>query len=132
MTSIETINAAAASEIRTDSKLMKKQTSEKVKDEDLSFFLLANITADTASLALVARGRAMNDIKKGGILVALEKLSTESTRGSAKTAARTVPRVNSITAFMVVHLGILTTSTASSLCSPKRSYSLFVCCHQCI
>lgn len=127
----------AASEIRTDrlgvtryTKSMKKQTSEKVKDADLSFFLLANITADTASLALVARGRAMNDIKNEGILVALEKLSTASTRGSAKTAARTVPSINSSIALVVVHLGFSITSTASSLCSPKRPYSLFVCWHQ--
>lgn len=105
-----------------------KQTSENVRDADRNFFLLANIIADTASLELVAKGRAMNDMKKEGMLVALEKLSTASTRGSANAAAITAPSNNSSTAFMVVHWGFSTPSTTSSLWSPKRKWSLFVCC----
>lgn len=48
-------------------------TSENVKEADLRFFLLAKIMAETASLELVASGSAMNDMKKVGIFVALEK-----------------------------------------------------------
>lgn len=98
----------------------QKLTSEKVRDADRNFFRLANIIADTASLELVANGRAMNDMKKEGMLVALEKLSTASTRGSANAAAITVPTDNSSTAFIVVHLEFSTPSSTSSLRSPKR------------
>lgn len=62
----------------------------------------------------------MNDMKKEGMLVALEKLSTASTRGSANAAAITVPSDNSSTAFIVVHLESFISPTASSLKSPKR------------
>lgn len=60
-------------------------------------------------------GSAMNEMKKEGMLVAVEKLSTASTRGSANTAAITVPSNNSSTALKDVHLGFSTPSTISSL-----------------
>lgn len=64
---------------------------------------------------MVASGRAMNEMKKEGMLVALEKLLTASTRGSAKTAAMTVPSKSSRTALIAVDLGFSTVSTLSSL-----------------
>lgn len=70
--------------------------------------------AETASLELVANGRAMNEMKKVGILVALEKLSTASTKGSAKAAAMAVPSNKYNTALIEVHLGFSTSSSASS------------------
>lgn len=95
----------------------EEQTSEKVREADLSFFPLANIIADTASLELVASGRAINEMKKEGMLVALEKLLTASTKGSANAAAMPAPSNNSSTALIVVDLGFSTPSTTSSLCS---------------
>ena len=62
-------------------------SSENVSDADFVFFLVAKMIADTASLEFVARGRAINEMKKEGMLVASEKLFTASTSGSAKTAA---------------------------------------------
>ena len=59
--------------------------------------------ADTASLELVARGSAMNEMKNVGMLVASEKLSTASTRGSANAAAIAAPSNSSETAFKVIH-----------------------------
>lgn len=106
----------------------KQDTSENVKEADLKFFLEANIIADTASLELVASGSAINEMKKVGIRVAAEKLSTASTKGSANAAAIKVPSSNSSTALIEFHRGSSTPSTFSSLCSPKRSCSLFVCC----
>ena len=41
---------------------------------------------EKASLELVAKGIAINEMKKEGIFVALEKLVTEPTRGSANAA----------------------------------------------
>lgn len=107
----------------------EKQTSENVNEAVLIFLRLAKIIADTASLELVAKGKAINEMKNEGILVASEKLSTASTRGSANAAAIMVP-INSIrTALKDVHLGFSTFSTTSSLSSaPSKSCSLFVCC----
>ena len=76
---------------------------------------LANIIADTASLELVNKGSTMNEMKKAGILVASEKLSTASTRGSAKQTAMIVPSNNNSTALMVVRLELSTLSMTSSL-----------------
>lgn len=94
---------------------MRKQTSENVNDADLNFFRLAKIIADTASLELVASGSATNETKKEGMVVALEKLLTASTRGSANTAAMTVPSNSNKTALVAVDLGFSTASTLSSL-----------------
>lgn len=91
------------------------QTSENVKEAVLNFFLLAKIIADTDSLELVARGSAMNEMKKVGMLVASEKLSTTSTRGSANAAAIAVPTININTALRVIHFASSTPSTTSSL-----------------
>lgn len=44
-------------------------TSENVKEAVLFFFLDAKIIADTTLLELVARGSAMNEMKKVGMLV---------------------------------------------------------------
>ena len=90
------------------------QTSEYVSAAVLIFFRLAKIRAETISLEQ-AKGRMTNETKKEGILVAVEKLSTASTRGSANTAATAVPNSNITTALKVFHLGFLTLSTASSL-----------------
>ena len=76
---------------------------------------LANVIAATASLELVNKGSTMNEMKKAGILVASEKLSTASTRGSAKAAAMIVPSNNNSTALMVVRLELSTLSMTSSL-----------------
>ena len=105
----------------------KKQTSEKVNEVDLSLFRVAKIIADTAILEL-AKGRAINEMKKVGMLVASEKLLTASTKGSANAAAMRVPSSSSNTALIVVLLGFSTPSTTSSLASPKRSCSRFVFC----
>lgn len=92
----------------------KKHTTENVKDVVLLFLRLAKIIAETASLE-VAKGSAINEMKKVGMLVASEKLSTASTRGSANTAAIRVPNNNIITALKVIHFGFSTASTTSSL-----------------
>ena len=49
---------------------------------------------------MVAKGSAINEMKKDGMLVASEKLSTASTNGSANAAAMTVPRSSNNTALM--------------------------------
>lgn len=110
--------------------IISQVTSENVKEADLNFFLLANITAETASLELVANGNATNEMKNLGIFVAREKLSTASTKGSANAAAIMDPSSKSSAALNVVHRGFLTSSTTSSLRSPnpKRSCFFFVCC----
>nr|GMC70231.1 hypothetical protein TEA_007235 [Ipomoea batatas] len=58
--------------------------------------------AETASLELVANGSATNEMKKEGIFVAVEKLSTASTRGSANAAAMAVPSNKSEAALIEV------------------------------
>lgn len=45
---------------------MKEQTSEKVKEVVLGFFLLAAVIADIAPLALVANGTKIKEMKKDG------------------------------------------------------------------
>lgn len=106
----------------------EKETSENVNEAVLFFLRLAKMIADTASLELVAKGRAMNEMKNEGMLVASEKLSTASTRGSANAAAIMVPNNSISTALNDVHLGSSTFSGSSSLCSsaPSRSWSFFV------
>lgn len=71
--------------------------------------------ADTDSLELVTKGSTINEMKKEGMLVASEKLSTASTKGSANAAARRVPPNSKKTALIVVHLDFSTPSTVSSL-----------------
>lgn len=108
----------------------KKLTSENVNDAVLCFLRVAKIMADTASLELVANGNAINEMKNDGILVAVEKLSTASTSGSANAAAIKVPSSSISTALKEIHLGFSTCSTTSSLCSsdPNKACSLLVCC----
>lgn len=79
-----------------------EQTSENVREADLCFLPVAKMIAETASLEFVASGNTMNEMKKDGIFVAAEKLSTASTRGSANAAAIAVPSNNNSTALMVV------------------------------
>ena len=105
--------------------MSEKQTSENVKEAVLCFFLVAKIMADTASLELVARGSAINEMKKVGMLVAVEKLSTASTRGSANAAAIAAPNNNNNVAFMTNRLVLATPSAAPSLGSPAPKIS---CC----
>lgn len=76
---------------------------------------LAKIIAETASLELVANGRAINEIKNAGMLVALEKLCTTSTKGSAKAAAMAVPSIKKSIALINTPLLSSTPSTTSSL-----------------
>lgn len=71
--------------------------------------------ADTDSLELVTKGSTINEMKKEGMLVASEKLSTASTKGSAKAAARRVPPNSNKAALIEVHLDFSTPSTVSSL-----------------
>lgn len=108
----------------------EKQTSENVNDAVLFVLRLAKMIADTDSLELVAKGNAINEMKNVGILVASEKLSTASTRGSANAAAIMVPTKSISTALTEVHLRFSTASTTSSLCSlaPNKLCSLFVSC----
>jgi hypothetical protein len=91
----------------------EKRTSEYIKDDILDFFFLAKIRVDTTSLEL-AKGRMTNETKNEGMLVAVEKLSTTSTRGSAITAAIRVPRSNIKPALEACHLAFSILSTASS------------------
>ena len=84
--------------------------------------------ADTASLEFVAKGKAINEMKKEGMLVALEKLSTASTNGSAKTAAIIVPSTRNRIALMVVAFGFSISSPCSSLKSPNRKCSASASC----
>lgn len=105
-----------------------KQTSENVREEVRCFFLLAKIIAETASLEFVANGIAMKEMKKEGILVASEKLSTASTSGSANMAAITVPRSTSKMALKQVQVGLSTFSTTSSPLSSNKLCSSRVFC----
>ena len=91
----------------------KKLTSEYIKDAILVFFFLAKIRVDTASLEL-AKGRMTNETKKEGMLVAVEKFSTTSTRGSATTAAIKVPRSNMKAALEACQWAFSILSTTSS------------------
>lgn len=104
------------------------RTSEKVREQVRCFFLLAKMMAETASLELVASGRAMNEMKKDGMWVALEKLWTVSTSGSANAAAIAAPRTRSATALVMHHPGFSTLSTASSDLSTSWSCSCLVLC----
>lgn len=73
--------------------------------------------AETASLEFVAKGIAINEMKKEGMFVALEKLVTESTSGSANAAAIMVPTSNINAALKLIQEGFSTLSTTSSLMS---------------
>jgi hypothetical protein len=64
---------------------------------------------------LVARGRKIKEMKKAGILVASEKLSTTSTKGSANAAAIREPSNRNNPALMEIHLAFSTPSETSSL-----------------
>lgn len=70
--------------------------------------------AETASLELVAKGKAMKEMKKDGIPVAAEKLLTVSTKGSANAAAMAAPNSSNRAALMVIHLGSATSPDSSS------------------
>lgn len=83
--------------------------------------------AETASLEFVAKGIAINEMKKEGMFVALEKLVTESTSGSANAAAIMVPTSNINAALKLIQEGFSTRSTTSSLMSIV-SYSSRVFC----
>ena len=69
----------------------------------LGFFLLTRSRANTTSLH-PAKGRMMNEIKKEGILVAMAKLSTTSTRGLAKKYATKIPRSSINIVLQTTHL----------------------------
>lgn len=107
-------------------------SSEKVKEAVLIFLRDAKMMADTASLELVAKGKAMKEMKKDGIPVAAEKLLTVSTKGSANAAAMAAPNSSSRAALMVIHFGSATSPPSSSFSpfslSPNKACSLFVCC----
>ena len=118
-------------EAETQGLVNRKHTSENVNEAVLTFLRLAKMIADTASLELVANGRAINEMKKVGILVASEKLSTASTRGSANAAAITAPANNIIAALKDVHLGFLTPSSpspSSFSLAPSSACAFFVFC----
>jgi hypothetical protein len=103
------------------------RTSEKVSEQVLCFFLLVKMIAETASLELVARGRAMKEIKDG-MCVALEKLWTASTSGSANAAAMAAPKSRNPTALAMHHPGFSTLSTASSAWPASSLCSCLVLC----
>lgn len=80
------------------------RTSENVNFPTmLGFFLLTRSRADTTSLH-PAKGRMMNEIKKEGIVVAMAKLSTTSTRGSAKKDETRIPRSSFNIVLQITHL----------------------------
>lgn len=110
-------------------KVRQRQTSEKVKEVVLCFFLLAKMIAETASLEFVAKGIAINEMKKEGMFVALEKLVTESTSGSANAAAIMVPVSNINAALKLTQEGFSTPSTTSSLISIISYSSRVFCMH---
>ncbi len=91
------------------------------------FFLclrLANKMEEMASLELVARGVAMNAMKKGETPEAFEKPPIASTKGSAKKAARAAPAIKYSTAVCMICAfvgGALFSSSASSLSSSSCS-----------
>ena len=81
------------------------QTSKNVNSPTtLGFFLLTRSRANTTSLH-PAKGRMKNEIKKEGILVAMAKLSTTSTRGLAKKDATRIPRSSINIVLLTTHLG---------------------------
>lgn len=90
-------------------------TSEKVKEAFLRLLRDAKMIAETASLELVAKGSTTKEMKNEGMLVAVEKLSTASTKGSANAAAIAVPSSSINPAFKDVIFGFLTPSALSSL-----------------
>jgi hypothetical protein len=109
-------------------KASNRHTSEKVRDKVRCFFRLAKIIAETASLELVAKGIAMKEMKKEGIFVALEKLWTASTSGSANAAAIAVPRSKRAMALKQVQVGFsIDSPSSSSLSSSAVCSSLVVC-----
>ncbi|KAJ8633255.1 hypothetical protein MRB53_026591 [Persea americana] len=62
--------------------------------DDAEEFKPERFPEDPASLELVAKGIMINEMKKEGTFVALQKLVTKSIRGSANAAAITVPGSN--------------------------------------
>lgn len=87
---------------------LNKRTSEKVNEAVLIFLREAKMMAETASLELVAKGKAMKEMKKDGIPVAAEKLLTVSTKGSANAAAMEAPNSSSKAALVMIHFGFAT------------------------
>jgi len=105
-----------------------RHTSENVSDRVRCFFRLANMIAETASLELVAKGIAMNEMKNEGMLVAFEKPCTASTSGSANAAAIAVPRSKSEMALKLVQVGFSIASTSLSSFPSRRLCSSLVLC----
>jgi hypothetical protein len=94
---------------------------------------LANNMDEMASLELVARGVAMNAMKKGGMPEAFEKPPIASTKGSEKMAAMAAPAIKYSTALVMICVlvgrGLLSlspSSSSSSSCEVDRRY-LSVC-----
>lgn len=114
--------------VNSKHKVSNIHTSENVRDKVRCFFRLAKIMAETASLELVAKGIAMKEMKKDGILVALEKLCTASTSGSANAAAIAVPRSKSEMALKHVQVGFSIDSSSSSCLSSSALCSSPVVC----
>lgn len=105
------------------------QTSEYVSEAVLCFFRLAKMIADTASPELVANGNTTKEMKKDGMLVASEKLSTASIRGFAKILTITVPMIKKNTAFKVVRFLLLAVASATS--SPSSVLNSLCSCFTC-
>jgi hypothetical protein len=92
---------------------------------------LANNMDEMASLELVARGVAMNAMKKGGMPEAFEKPPIASTKGSEKMAAMAAPAIKYSTALVMICVlvgrGLLSlspSSSSSSSCKVRRYLSV--------
>ncbi len=99
----------------------REQTSENVKEVVLCFLRLAAFIAAADALVVVANGTKINEMKKEGTLAELEKLTTLSIRGSARSANIAMPSTKSIIA---LHQDRKELSTTASLFSSSTNLSV--------
>jgi len=86
----------------------------------LGFLWLASLIAEVASLAFVAKGTRINDMRNGLSPTLLEKLWTLSVRGSAKMDSIAIPSTTYKMALNHAHLDL---STTASLCLSSTTMS---------
>ena len=98
----------------------------------LGFLWLASLIAEVASLAFVAKGARINDMKNGWNPALLEKLWTLTVRSSAKIDRIIIPSITYVMALIHAHIDLSTTALLclSSTTMSASSQVLHICTNE--
>lgn len=97
----------------------------------LGFLWLASLIAEVASLAFVAKGARINDMKNGWNPALLEKLWTLSVSGSAKIDSIAIPSITYVMALIHAHIDLSTALLCLySTTMSASSQVLYICTNE--